>query len=85
MAHIWPELVELLKVMPSMPEYTDAEDTPGVSSTMGTTCCTMASVRARLAPGGIVIEIATLAWSWTGMKPRGVSNTRQPVSATSPR
>ena len=57
MAHIWPELVEGLNVMPSMPEYTEAEDTPGVSSTMGTTRCTMASVRARLLPGGMVIEI----------------------------
>ena len=57
MAHICPELVALLKLMPSMPEYTDADDTPGVPSTMGTTCCTMASVRARLVPGGMVMEI----------------------------
>ena len=57
MAHICPELVEGLNVMPSMPEYTDAEETPGVSSTMGTTRCTMASVRARLLPGGMVMEM----------------------------
>ncbi len=37
-----------------MPAYTDADDTPGVPSTIGITCCTTASVRARLVPGGIV-------------------------------
>jgi hypothetical protein len=51
---------------------------------MGTTCWTIASVRARLVPGGMVIEIATLAWSCTGMKPRGVSSTRHTVSRTRP-
>ena len=70
--------------MPSMPAYTDADDTPGVPSTIGITCCTTASVRARLVPGGIVTEIATLAWSCAGMKPRGVSSTRQPVSTSRP-
>jgi hypothetical protein len=67
-----------------MPEYTDADDTPGVPSTIGITCCTRASVRARLVPGGIVREIATLFWSCDGMKPRGVSKMRQPVSTSSP-
>ena len=63
--------------MPSMPAYTDADDTPGVQRTIGITCCTTASVRARLVPGGIVIDIETLFWSCAGMKPRGVSSTRQ--------
>ncbi len=66
-----------------MPEYTEAAHTPGVSSTMGTTCCTMASVRARLLPGGMVMDVVTVAWSCTGMNPRGVSITRQAISATS--
>ena len=82
-AQIWPPLVALLNVVPSMPEYTEVCRTPGVFRMIGIACCTMASVRARLVPGGMVIEIATLFWSCTGMNPRGVSSRRQPVSATS--
>ena len=47
-------------------------------------CCTTASVRARLVPGGIVSETATSFWSCAGTKPRGVSITRQAVSTTKP-
>ena len=47
-------------------------------------CCTTASVRARLVPGGIVTDSATLSWSCAGMKPRGVSSMRQPVSTKRP-
>ncbi len=54
-AKIWPAFVALLKLPPPMPAYTEADDTPGVSRMMGITCCTIASVRARLVPGGIWI------------------------------
>ena len=84
MAQIWPAFVALLKVAPSMPAYTDADDTPGVPSTIGMICCTTASVRARLVPGGIVSETATSFWSCAGTKPRGVSITRQAVSTSKP-
>ncbi len=47
-------------------------------------CWITASVRARLVPGGIVTVSATLFWSCAGMKPRGVSSTRQAVSTTRP-
>ncbi len=82
--HIWPEFVAGLNEMPSMPEYTETDDTPGVPSTTGRICCTTASERARLAPGGNVTDSETLFWSCDGTKPRGVSITRQIVNPTRP-
>ena len=58
-AKIWPEFVEFAKPAPPMPAYTEADDTPGVPRMIGITCCTSASVRARLVPGGISTWIIT--------------------------
>ncbi len=83
-AHICPELDWLLNPLPSIPAYTEADDTPGVSRVIPITCCTMASVRASVAPTGSCTEMETLPWSCGGMKPRGVSMSRQPASTSRP-